>query len=292
MDYIRRDRIRSLLNLTGFGLEIGPSHSPIYPKADGFNVEILDYADAERLREIYTSLGHSVDRIEQVDYVSNGRPIHEAVPRRYEYDFIFSSHAIEHVPDLIGYFKSCEMLLKPGGKVALAVPDKRYTFDALRFPSTVGDALDAHLAGNTRHSTGTVIDAVVNAVLLTGNSSWSRADRGQLDHMNPDERVKLQLEKSTAVNPVYIDVHGWVFTPASFRLLLHDLRTLELTCLKEESFVENEALEFYVTLSREAEAPDKSRLDLQKALLAETVQTSTALLECFPEIHADKEALL
>jgi hypothetical protein len=39
----------------GFGLEIGPSHAPVFPKRDGFNVETLDYTDAEGLRAKYAN---------------------------------------------------------------------------------------------------------------------------------------------------------------------------------------------------------------------------------------------
>jgi len=42
----RNDRIKSMFDTYGFGLEIGPSYNPLLPKAEGYNVEILDYASA------------------------------------------------------------------------------------------------------------------------------------------------------------------------------------------------------------------------------------------------------
>src|SRR5690606_31563971 len=42
----RNEKVLYGLNSRGKGLEIGPSHNPIAPKVDGFDVEILDHLDA------------------------------------------------------------------------------------------------------------------------------------------------------------------------------------------------------------------------------------------------------
>jgi hypothetical protein len=39
----RADQLRSMFSPVGKGLEIGPSHNPLMPKAAGFDVEVLDY---------------------------------------------------------------------------------------------------------------------------------------------------------------------------------------------------------------------------------------------------------
>ena len=51
----------------------------------------------------------------------------------------------------------------------------------------------------------------------------------------------------------YIDVHNWRFTPASFRLIVHDLNCLGLTRLREMEPVEPEGMEFLVVLDKKAE---------------------------------------
>ena len=43
----RLDKVFYKLNKKGLGLEIGPSHNPIAPKKQGFNVHILDHASAQ-----------------------------------------------------------------------------------------------------------------------------------------------------------------------------------------------------------------------------------------------------
>ena len=49
----RKEKVFSLLDSEGIGLEIGPSHNPIAPKREGYNVHILYHASTEELREKY-----------------------------------------------------------------------------------------------------------------------------------------------------------------------------------------------------------------------------------------------
>jgi SAM-dependent methyltransferase len=123
----RRDVILRHLDLDGLGLEIGPSHSPLLPKSQGYRVETIDHADANHLREKYRALGQDVGRIEEVDYVSGGGSIFETIGKPGRYDYIVASHVIEHIPDILGFLQDCERLLKPNGHVSLAVPEERFS---------------------------------------------------------------------------------------------------------------------------------------------------------------------
>src|SRR5882724_8570736 len=60
-------------------LEVGPSFNPVLPKAEGYNVAILDHAGTDDLIAKYD--GHDVDirRIESVDFVWQGGALGEAV---------------------------------------------------------------------------------------------------------------------------------------------------------------------------------------------------------------------
>ena len=69
----RIEKIRSMFDSSGFGLEIGPSHAPVFPKSLGYNVEVLDYAGASELRAKYAAMNCDTSRIEEVDYISDGR---------------------------------------------------------------------------------------------------------------------------------------------------------------------------------------------------------------------------
>ena len=64
-------------------------------------------------------------------------------------------------------------------------------------------------------------------------------------------------------NNVYYDVHQWVFTPNSFRLILNDLQDLGFTQLKEIMFHDTIGNEFFITLAKgEGKPGNLSRLQL------------------------------
>lgn len=147
----RADLIRSLVDLGGRGLEIGPSYNPIVPKSSGANVEVLDHAPAQQLRAHYAGdVNVDSNLIEEVDFVTEGRSMVDAVGELGRYDWIIASHVIEHQPDLIGFLKDCSALLRANGKLALAVPDKRFCFDVFRPVSSTGALLQAHHEKRTR----------------------------------------------------------------------------------------------------------------------------------------------
>jgi ubiquinone/menaquinone biosynthesis C-methylase UbiE len=52
------------------------------------------------------------------------------------FDKVYSCHTIEHVPDLKGFFKEAERVLKPGGKMILVYP-----FEIIRGISAIGSSL-------------------------------------------------------------------------------------------------------------------------------------------------------
>jgi hypothetical protein len=67
----------------------------------------------------------------------------------------------------------------------------------------------------------------------------------------------------------YIDVHCWRFTPTSFRLLLSDLQTLDLTGLHIKAEFDTTGCEFYVTLGKDGHPACLDRLDALQRLKAE-----------------------
>lgn len=77
-----------LLDKKGQGLEIGPSHNPVAPKKNGYNVHILDHASAAELRAKYEGHGINLDNIEEVDYVWHGEPFSELIGKTSFYDWI------------------------------------------------------------------------------------------------------------------------------------------------------------------------------------------------------------
>jgi len=262
MTQSRQEAIKSMLWSDGHGLEIGPSHSPMFPKREGYNVDTLDHAIAAELRAKYAADPTvNVEAIEEVDYVSDGRAIHEVIGRQHCYDFVYSSHVIEHVTDFVAYFQSCEALLKPNGVAVLSIPDKRFTFDALQQLTSTGDVLEAHHNKAMRHSPSRVFDFIANFASMDGVDTWSLEHRGPTLLRNDVTAAKAWFDMASA-DPKYIDVHGWRFTPTSFRLLMHDLNVLGLCSLREVQMSENGSFEFVVSLSKQGAGTGRSRIDL------------------------------
>jgi predicted SAM-dependent methyltransferase len=207
----REEKVFHLLDKTGLGLEIGPSHNPIAPKKKGYNVHILDHASAAELREKYQGHNINLDNIEEVDFVWHGETFKELIGKTSCYDWIIASHVIEHVPDLISYLQQCEALLKPEGILSLVVPDKRYCFDYFSSSSSTGNVLDAYAEKRVRPSHGQVFDHIANASKRNGNIAWGADELGGADELvHTFAEAQAHWVRSVSTKD-YIDVHCWRF---------------------------------------------------------------------------------
>lgn len=254
------------LNREGLGLEIGPSHNPVAPKSQGFNVHILDHASAAELRAKYAGHAHfgvKVENIEEVDFVWTGQPLPVLIGRESCYDWIIASHVIEHVPDFVSFLQQCESLLKPEGRLSLIVPDKRYCFDHFNALTSTGALLDAFAEKRKKPSVGKVFDHIANATKRNGVIAWDAKTSGIFDLIHSFAQAKEMWERAQT-SPDYIDVHCWRFTPESFHLSLNDLQGLGLTRLGIVEEFETCGCEFYVTLGRVDEVIEQDRLQALK----------------------------
>jgi len=270
----REEFVAQTLDKGQFGLEVGPSYNPTLRRADGWNVETIDHASADELREKYA---HMIDtsQVEDVDYISDARPMHEVIARRGEYDFIFASHVIEHIPDMIGFFQSCEQLLKPAGRLILVVPDKRRCFDVMQARTMTGDILEAHRQGATRHSPGRAFDFLSNRADMGGHQIWEShwAQKFNLSFHFSQTIEQAKQAYDEAVNGAdYVDIHAWRFVPSSFRSIMQDLERLEMTKLREVFFESTNRCEFYFTASPGGAGCPLDRMGLNKAIALEEIE--------------------
>lgn len=265
----RTEVLFSLIDTNGFGLEIGPGFNPLLPKAAGYRVETLDHATKEDLIKKYANApGVDLSRIETVDFVSTGGSIQATIQKSACYDYIVASHVIEHTPDLLGFLYDCESLLKPGGVLVLAVPDKRFSFDVLRPPSTAGDVLQAHLDGRVRSTPGKVFDEIAYNSLRGGAPGWTAENRDPLAFCKPLTDAKNFFEH-VRDSEVYIDIHSWQFTPSSFRLIINDLAEMGCLQLREASFHDGLGGEFVLSLATTGAGPRLPRLTLAQNVIEE-----------------------
>jgi hypothetical protein len=261
----RQEKVLFAVKRDGIGIEIGPSHRPVAPKSEGFNVTIIDHLDKQGLIEKYTHHGIDTSRIEDVDLIWNGERYAELTGKKNYYDWILACHLIEHTPDLIGFIQQCEEVLNERGAISLIIPDKRYCFDRLRPKTGIGAVIDAFHQKRTIHSEGTAAEYHMNVVALNGTIAWTpHSQSGALHFVHPKGDA-LESMRKIRDEQVYVDLHAWTFTPNSFRLIMNDLYELGFITLREECFFETEGHEFYVTLSRTGKGPGCSRIELATA---------------------------
>jgi len=248
----RNEIVWPMVDASGRGLELGPLDRPIMAKRDGFDVQIVDYLDTESLREKYSTSDHpDIDpsAIEEVDFVSRGQSLTELIGDEGLYDWVVASHVIEHIPDLVTFMQDVERILRPEGRLALVVPDQRFTLDYYGEVSTTGQVLDAHAEGRTRPTAGQAFDHFARAATLAGTIAWSAADEGVPEMLHPYESARLAYQRSLAGDDFGGELHCWRFTPASFRLIVDDLADLGLTTLGVVAEHDTVGCEFFVTLA-------------------------------------------
>lgn len=255
------DRVEKALHsvdLTGRGLEIGPSYNPLVTKASNARLETVDHASQAELVEKYRGMNlppELLDRIEPVDYIWQGGSLLDVIPERGVFDYILASHFFEHTVDMIGFLTDCEALLTDGGKLSLVVPDKRFCFDRFQSLSTVGDVLDAHHAGLAFHPAGALVDHQAYACTSSGALAWSPVSNGELALQFPELEGAKDAIANGHAQQGYFDIHRWKFTPTSFELLIADLRRLgQHSSGVLESFP-TEGFEFFLTLGKNVPEP-------------------------------------
>lgn len=159
--------------------------------------------------------------------------------------------------------------------LSLIIPDKRYCFDCFNPITSTGEVLDACQQARTPPTAGKVFDHFANAAKCDGRIAWGVGTSGQLSLTHSEAAAKWQYANASAD---YIDVHNWRCTPASFRLILHDLRNLGLLKLQERAFFATEGCEFYFTLGADrVDAIQYDRLKLAIESRDESSAVATAL---------------
>lgn len=274
---VREEFIAQIVKPEMVGLEVGAGYAPTFPKLQGWNVETLDHSSAEDLRQKYQGMV-DISRIEEIDYISDGKPLHEIIDHRCHYDFIYLSHVIEHITDPISFFKSCELLLKEEGQLMLVVPDKRKCFDALQSVSTTGDLLDAYHSKATRHAPGRAFDFIANTTSLGQNGIWERNWAGTFSLNNTIDQAKDIWERASRPGD-YIDIHAWRFTPSSLRLIMADLLAMKMINLRENLFAPSHTMEFFFSCSKNADGPDIGRFELHKNVVREQIDGYQHIIE-------------
>lgn len=269
MYVMRKKFIHKGVNKNSNILEIGPYFSPLYPKSEGYNTEIVDYLDEVNLRKKCSKAENS-NRIEKVDYICS-RHYADIIQKYKFYDIIAASHVIEHLVDMIEFFNDCSQLLKENGKIKLIIPDKRYEFDYFKEETSIRNVIDQHIyrKDSINHSMGTAVESMLynvhiqklntyipNSALVYKEDmkfSWHRSEVDIVTKVS--EVIDNYNEKE------YTNRHSWLFTPKSFEILIYQLNILGyIDFMLEEIIIVKNSIEFYVILKKGKEIFDGNYL--------------------------------
>jgi len=239
-----REDFVALIPSGSSALEIGPFCKPLLL---GHGVKYFDVMDKPALDQRARDIGLQDQVAPHIHFVS---PVGDLSVVDETFDYVLSSHCLEHQPDLVTHLQQVTRILRPNGRYFLLVPDKRYCFDALLAESTVAEVLDAYHAGRKTHSLKSVIE---HRALTTHNDClrhWN-GDHGFLNDEGPG-RVIASVKEYIAANNSYIDVHAWYFTPASVKNLFGTLSNAGYVDLDVERIYSTQlySIEFWMILQK------------------------------------------
>jgi predicted SAM-dependent methyltransferase len=201
--------------LHGDGIEIGALHNPLeVPKSA--RVRYVDHLSVDELRQHYPELAG--EPLVDVDVIDDGERLSTIVAATQ--DFVIANHFLEHCEDPLGALGNMIRVLRVGGALYLAVPDKRYTFDVDRPVTPTDHLLRDHREGPEASRRGhyeewaRLVDKVeepeahASALLERGYSihfhAWTQAElldliRAAADELELDFDIELMLKNGHEV---------------------------------------------------------------------------------------------
>ena len=253
----RHKILRADLDVAGMtGLEIGPLADPVVRKSEG-RVIYVDHTDTDSLRATYRDNALvKAEEIVGVDAVWGERTLAEALaPLLGEggrVDYAVASHVAEHVPDLVTWLGEVAEVLRPGGTLRLALPDRRFSFDALREPTRLIDTLAAWVVRARKPQVRDVMDFRLHyAPEVRPFSIYDGSDRREeLVPAHSFEKV-VEIAGWARDLDVYLDVHCTVVHPREWAELMARLAELGLLRMACAAMTDTttEMFEFYVVMT-------------------------------------------
>jgi predicted SAM-dependent methyltransferase len=185
--------------LQGQGLEIGALHNPLQVPATA-KVTYVDRLPLAELRRHYPELAALA--LVPVEVIDDGERL--ARFGDASQDFVIANHFLEHCRDPIGTLLNLFRVLKPGGVLYLAVPDKRFTFDRDRPVTPLEHLRHDHAVGP-------------NGCQRHHFEEWTRL----VNHVHDAEAAASEIERLMRME---YSIHYHVWTQSEFVEFLQAMR--------------------------------------------------------------------
>lgn len=257
----RNEKILSRINYSNTtGLEIGALANPIVTPDMG-NIRYVDHISTDELKEKYSN-DSSIDttKIVDVDYVWGKQTLVE-ITKKTSFDYLIACHVVEHVPNLVGWLEDIHSILKPGGILSLAIPDKYQCFDYNRNITQLGDVVESYLNDHRKPTSRQIFDYLSRVSHWNQSISWAGPVETPSCLTNLYSLTNAwDVTQATFRSNEYYDVHCWVFTPYSFFKILEGIAELGLLKFEPIDFYSTSGCEFFVTLKTvDSISPEKIR---------------------------------
>jgi SAM-dependent methyltransferase len=228
-----KTRLDLAASLEGRGIEIGALNSPL-PAPKAREILYVDVMDSKQLKQSYPVPGDII----KTDILSDGE--HLAI-RDSSIDFIIANHVLEHLANPLKALHDWVRCLKPNGKLLLAIPDKRFTFDRARTNTTIRHLMQDFQAKCDERS-----------LVQTHAEEWVE----KIDNLNPGtEAFKAKVRQVLDNHSV---MHKHVWTDSDFMVLLDFLTKFHLPLVLLQ-FVEatSQSREFLCLLEKVSLMPNE-----------------------------------
>lgn len=197
----------------GYGLEIGALCFP-WPLPKNSVVYNLDYHDEKTLEKMFPE--HSGKNFIKVDFIDDANFCKSITDNRY--DFLVSSHNIEHMEDPISAIENWLRVVKVGGHVIMAIPLKDKCFDRERESTSIEHIIEDYLD---------------NEILVKRKAQTYREYLSKVDKLSGE--VLERAVSHCVENNTNIHFHCWTMKELNeLFLCLEGTDSLSCVLLKEE----------------------------------------------------------
>lgn len=200
--------------ISGDGIEIGALHEPL-GISNRARVRYVDRMSVADLRTHYPELSNQP--LVPIDILDDGEKLSSIGDDCV--DFVIANHMLEHCEDPLTALSTFLRVVRPGGVIYLAIPDKRFTFDVSREVTSIAHVLRDHLEGPQCSREEHYLD-------------WVR----KVNH-KPESEVRAECE---VLMKMQYSIHFHVWTLSGFASLLRYCRRRLKMPFKLELFKPNQ----------------------------------------------------
>jgi len=248
---------KKYLKASDFILEFGPLNGPVAKKDEFPNTYYADIRTTEEIKKLYSSNAYlestgikiNTDDIVEIDYVIKSS-YKSTFEKTKKFDSVVLSHVIEHIPDILSFFKDVESIVSENGKLIIIYPDSRYCFDHFRNGTTFVDALSLLSKGSSAGYR--VFDFVFNVVNENRPEYfWEGKDLyTKLPRNNFKDSEEAYEKANRDILPE--DTHFWPFSDHQFIKFIYDMDRAGMLGFEIDKFhsTKQNTQEFMVVLKR------------------------------------------